>query len=191
MYFYLSSCWLKACFCSAETLVEGNPGACRASFSHWDRRAGQCLFNVNSTSEKCSVRLRGDSPPTAWGKKKITKNLEIRQTAGIKNECTGLITGREWCDSSWLTCSMVSVSSFPSVCNTSVSDGTSLQRGNSSVCQVRAKILNQWADEVSVTTTCTILPPLTKNRLAAFTVGVSGNFSDKIPGDKNRVRRFF
>lgn len=38
---------------------------------------------------------------------------------------------------------------------------------------------------------CTLLPRLTKNRLAAFTVGVSGNFSDRIPGENRRLKRFF
>lgn len=33
------------------------------------------------------------------------------------------------------------------------------------------------------------LPQLTKNRLAAFTVGVSGNLSDRIPGE-NRMKLF-
>lgn len=97
-----------------------------------------------------------------------------------------------------LTSSMVSIRSFPSRCNTSPSGGMSLQRGSSSVCQGQGKNnKNPWADEstwdqnYSITSDCTFLPRLTKNRLAAFTVGVSGNFSDKIPVENKRQNDFF
>lgn len=88
---YLRSCWLKVCFCSAVTWAQGNPGVCSVSLSHWDSRAGQCLLRLSSTSEKCSVRLLGDSPPTAWERRKnIQKTNSVpewktKQNMGLTN----------------------------------------------------------------------------------------------------------
>lgn len=81
----LRSCWLKLCFCSEETSAEGNPGACSVSSNHWANSTGQWRFSANRTSEKCSVRLRGDMPPTAWdsrGSKAVTQNARHKQRWG-------------------------------------------------------------------------------------------------------------
>lgn len=81
----LRICWLKVCFCSEETSAEGNPGACSVSSSHWASRTGQCRFRASRTSEKCSVRLRGDMPPTAWdsrGRTAVTWNARHEQGGG-------------------------------------------------------------------------------------------------------------
>lgn len=191
MCFYLRSFWLKVCFCSVETWAEGNPGVCSVSFSHWDSRAGQCLFRLSNTSEKCSVRLRGEPPPTASDGNQNTKKtvLNVRNKLHRVRMMNSFIS---------LTSSMVSIRSFPSLCNTSPSGGMSLQRGSSSVCQGQGKNnKNLWADESTwdqnyrITLDCTCPPRLTKKRLAAFTVGVSGNFSDKIPEENKRERFFF
>lgn len=119
----LRSCWLKVCFCSEETSAEGNPGACSVSSSHWANRAGQLRFRANRTSEKCSVRLRGDVPPTAW--EHTGSNAATQASSKVRSSPP----------SRRLTCRMVSVSRFPSRCNTSASAGVSLHRDSSSVCQ--------------------------------------------------------
>lgn len=81
----LRSCWLKVCFCSEETSTEGNPGVCSVSSSHWASRAGQLWFRANRMSEKCSVRLRGDVPPTACNGKRskaVIPNARPEQKGG-------------------------------------------------------------------------------------------------------------
>lgn len=170
------------CFCSVETWAEGNPAACSVSFSHWDSRAGQCLFRLSSTSEKCSVRLRGDPPPTAWDSRRQFE-MRLNVVYWFNDKPHGKLAHLEYGLCQELP---IHVQHFRKRGHVFTTRQQLCLPGRGK--KYRNYELMSWNKIKTVTITCTFLPRLTKNRLAAFTVGVSGNLSDKIPGENTRLK---
>lgn len=169
---HLRSCWLNVCFCSVETWAEGNPGVCNVSLSHWDNRAGLCLFRPSRTSEKCSVRLQGAPPPTAW---RIRWKRGGRVTSPSTCVCTSVICrGQNHLQDSLRQKLSISLQHL------------SEQRY---VLPPRQQLgLQRWivlTHGMMIGKTYPLfLFQLTKKKLAAFTAGVSGNLSEITPGSK-------